>query len=226
MDDRRLLDARERDIAAAVEKIQGEFRHGFELIAAIDRPAVSVFGSARIDESHAAYDAARQIGRGFAERGWAVVTGGGPGLMEAANRGASEGGGLSVGLGIELPKEQALNPYVELGYTFEHFYARKVCFVKAAEGFVVLPGGFGTLDELFEALALTQTHKADLDPIVLFGSNHWAALVDWIREHLLYRRLIAPGDLELFKVTDDPAEAVDLVVERYVPGAGYEPESE
>jgi uncharacterized protein (TIGR00730 family) len=215
MDDRRLFDARERDIGRAVEKIEREFRAGFELIAAIDRPAVTVFGSARIDESHAAYGAARQIGRGFAERGWAVITGGGPGLMEAANRGAAEAGGLSVGLGIELPKEQKLNPYVELGYTFEHFYARKVCFVKAAEGFVALPGGFGTLDELFEALVLTQTHKADLDPIVLFGSNYWADLVVWLREHLLYRRFIAPGDIELFQVTDDSTAAVQLVVERY-----------
>ena len=181
MDDRRLLDSREALTAEAIAKIEQEFREGFELIARIDRPAVAIFGSARAHERDPAYAAARAIAGSFAERGWAVITGGGPGVMEAANRGAQEAGGLSVGLGIELPHEQAFNPYVELGYTFDHFYARKVCFVKPSEGFVVLPGGFGTLDELFEALTLIQTGKVQLFPVVLFGSAYWDGLVDWLR---------------------------------------------
>src|SRR5205823_2016936 len=154
MDDRRLLNTEQEDPAAAVERIAAEFRAGFAELEKIDRPAVTLFGSARIREDHPFYAAARAVGRAFAERGWAVITGGGPGLMEAANRGAKEGGGLSVGFNIELPHEQASNPYLDVSYTFEHFYARKVCFVRPAGGFVIFPGGFGTLDELYEALTL------------------------------------------------------------------------
>jgi uncharacterized protein (TIGR00730 family) len=159
MDDRRLLGSESHESEAALELITEEFRHGFALVERIDRPAVAVFGSARVSEEHPSYVAARAVGRGFAERGWAVITGGGPGVMEAANRGAQEGGGLSVGFNIELPAEQASNAYLDISYTFKHFYARKVCFVKPSEGFVIFSGGFGTLNELFEALVLIQTGK-------------------------------------------------------------------
>jgi uncharacterized protein (TIGR00730 family) len=215
MDDRQLLDARERDTARAVDRIGQEFRDGFSQVARIDGPGVAVFGSARIGEDDPAYGAARRIGRGFGERGWAVITGGGPGVMEGANRGAQEGGGLSVGFGIRLPHEQAPNPYLDLEYTFEHFYVRKVCFVKPSEGFVVLPGGFGTLDELFEALTLIQTGKVPAFPLVLYDSGQWAELLDWVRKRLVGTGKIAPGDLDLLHLTDDPAEAVELVVESF-----------
>ena len=214
MDDRRLLNA-EFDPTAAVERIAAEFRAGFAELAKIDRPAVTMFGSARIGEGHPSYDAARAIGRRFAERGWAVITGGGPGLMEAGNRGAQEGGGLSVGFNIELPHEQDTNPYLDISYTFEHFYARKVCFVKPAEGFVILPGGFGTLDELFEALTLIQTGKVLHFPIVLFDTEHWAGMLDWIRKEVLEDRLISAGDVDLLSVTDDIEEAVEIVIDCY-----------
>src|SRR5258708_6204962 len=165
MDDRQLLDSGEPTYEAAVEKIAQEFRDGFAAVARIDRPAVSLFGSARGGEDHPAYAAARAVARGFAERGWAVVTGGGPGVMEGANRGAREGGGLSVGFNIELPHEQGSNPYLDISHTFDHFYARKVCFVKPAEGFVIFEGGFGTLDELFDALTLIQTETVSSFPV-------------------------------------------------------------
>jgi hypothetical protein len=215
MDDRAMLDARQRDVDRALAKIETEFREGWELLAGLDSPAVTVFGSARTAETAPAYSAARRIGGRFAERGWAVITGGGPGVMEAANRGAQESGGMSVGLGIELPHEQALNPYVDLAYTFEHFYARKVCFVKPAEGFIVCPGGFGTLDELFEALVLMQTGKVGMDPVVLFDSAYWGGLLDWIRGRLLEDGMISPADLDLYHLTDDPIDAADFVIDRY-----------
>jgi uncharacterized protein (TIGR00730 family) len=209
--EQRILDTRVEDPAAAVEEIAAEFRAGFDLVAKIDRPAVAFFGSARVTSDHPAYAAARETGRLFAERGWAVVTGGGPGLMEAANRGAQEGGGLSVGFNITLPHEQYTNPYLDIAYTFEHFYVRKVCFVKPSEGFVIFPGGYGTMDELFEALVLIQTGKVSHFPVVLFGSDHWRGMLDWLQDQLLNERMIAPVDLELLHVTDDPAEAVELV---------------
>jgi uncharacterized protein (TIGR00730 family) len=149
MDDRRLLEAEDRDIQRSVELIAHEFREGFERVAEIDGPAVAIFGSARTGAENPAYANARETGRLFGERGWTVITGGGSGVMEAANRGAKEGGGLSVGFNIELPHEQEPNGYLDIEYTFRHFYARKVCFVKPSEGFVIFPGGFGTLDELF-----------------------------------------------------------------------------
>jgi uncharacterized protein (TIGR00730 family) len=215
VDDRRLLDTRQADPALAVEEIAEEFRNGFAEVARIDRPAATLFGSARVDEHHRAYAEARAVGRAFAQRGWAVVTGGGPGVMEAANRGAQEAGGLSVGFGIELPHEQRLNPYLDISYTFHHFYARKVCFVKPAEGFVIFPGGFGTLDELFEALTLIQTGKMRQFPIVLFDARYWAGLLDWLRGALLAERLISPADFGLLQVTDDPVDAVETIVGSY-----------
>jgi uncharacterized protein (TIGR00730 family) len=213
VDDHRLLDTRQADPEHAVELIADEFRAGFAQIAKIDRPAVTLFGSARIAEGHPHYEAARSVGRRFAERNWAVITGGGPGLMEAGNRGAREAGGLSVGFNIDLPHEQAPNPYLDISHTFRHFYARKVCFVKPAEGFVVFPGGFGTLDELYEALTLIQTGKVLHFPVVLFDSDHWAEMLEWVRLELLDDRLISPGDVDLLHLTDDAQEAVDVVVD-------------
>jgi uncharacterized protein (TIGR00730 family) len=215
VDDRRLLDTEQVDPPDAVEQIAEEFRTGFALVDRIDRPAVALFGSARIGEDHPAYGAARVTGRLFAERGWALVTGGGGGVMEAANRGAKDGGGLSVGFNIELPHEQRPNGYLDIEYTFAHFYVRKVCFVKPSEGFVIFPGGFGTLDELFEALTLIQTGKVQHFPVVLFGSNYWGEFLEWIRAEPLRQRMISPDDLELLHLTDDPEEAVKLVVDRY-----------
>ena len=215
MDDRRLLNTELFDPDAAVERIAGEFRAGFDAIAQIDRPAVTTFGSARIPAGHPHYEAARAVGRRFGERGWAVITGGGPGLMEAANRGAKEGGGLSVGFNIELPHEQSPNGYLDISYTFEHFYARKVCFVKPAEGFVIFPGGFGTLDELYEALTLIQTGKVLHFPVVLFDRAHWSEMLDWVREELLADGLISKGDVDLLSITDDVDEAVEIVLDCY-----------
>jgi uncharacterized protein (TIGR00730 family) len=217
MEDRRILSSEEKasDLERHVAMIAHEFRAGFEAVDKIDRPAVTIFGSARIREDDPAYVNARAVARRFAERGWAIVTGGGPGVMEAANRGAKEGGGLSVGFNIELPHEQRGNPYVDLALTFRHFYARKTMFVKAAEGFVVFPGGFGTADELFEALTLIQTGKVLHFPVVLFDSDYWEELLDWIRGELLPDGMISPEDLDLLFVTDDIDEAIARVQECY-----------
>jgi uncharacterized protein (TIGR00730 family) len=215
MDDRRILAADELDLRRHTALIADEFREGFEAVAQIDRPAVSIFGSARVPEHDPAYVAARTTARRFAEAGWAVVTGGGPGVMEAANRGAKDAGGLSVGFNIELPHEQHENPYLDISLEFRHFYSRKTMFVKAAEGFVVFPGGFGTVDELFEALTLIQTGKVLHFPVVLFDSAYWAGLLEWIRRELLERRMVSPDDLDLLSVTDDPGEAVERVVGCY-----------
>ena len=225
MDDRRLLAADELDFRRETAVIAEEFQKGFEAVALIDRPAVSIFGSARVPESDPAYTAARATARLFAEAGWAVVTGGGPGVMEAANRGAKEGGGLSVGFNIELPHEQESNPYLDISLAFRHFYARKTMFVKAAEGFVVFPGGIGTVDELFEALTLIQTGKVLNFPVVLYDSAYWAELLGWMRDELLARRMISPEDVELLSVTDDPAEVVRRVVSRHTarPASPAEP---
>jgi uncharacterized protein (TIGR00730 family) len=213
--DRRLLRRRGEPLAGDVSLIASEFLAGFQAVNEIDRPAVSVFGSARVLESTPTYENARATGRAFAEAGFAVVTGGGPGVMEAANRGCKEAGGLSVGFNIELPHEQGLNPFCDIGLTFDHFYARKVMFVKAAEGFVIFPGGFGTQDELWEALTLIQTGKIGNFPVVLFDSDYWGELLDWVREEMLEDNLISPQDVDLLFQTDDPREAVELVVSRY-----------
>ena len=214
MDDKRIL-ASDGEVRADVKRIADEFLHGFEAVARIDRPAVTMFGSARVGEGSAPYREARSVARRFAEAGWAVITGGGPGVMEAANRGAQEGGGLSVGFNIRLPHEQRSNPYVDISYTFDHFYARKVCFVKPAEGFVIFPGGFGTLDELYEALTLIQTGKVLHFPVVLFERDYWQEMLDWIRGELLADGMISPEDLELLYATDDGEEAVRIVLECY-----------
>jgi uncharacterized protein (TIGR00730 family) len=213
--DRKLLERRDGDLFADAARIGEEFLQGFRAVERIDRPAASLFGSARVHEGDPAYEEAREVGRRFAEAGFAVVTGGGPGAMEAANRGAKEGGGLSVGFNIELPHEQHENPYLDIEMTFHHFYARKTMFVKAAEGFVIFPGGFGTLDELYESLTLIQTGKVLHFPVVLVGRDHWAEMLDWIRDEVLAEALISPEDMDLLFVTDDPAEAVRLVVEGY-----------
>ena len=214
-DDRRILERTHDDLANDVAIIASEFLGGFQKILEIDRPAVSIFGSARIAEDTAVYREARKAGRLFAETGFAVVTGGGPGVMEAANRGCQEAGGLSVGFNIALPHEQGLNPYCDVEMTFKHFYARKTMFVKAAEGFVILPGGFGTLDELYESLTLIQTGKVRNFPVVLVGTDFWAEMLEWVRTELLADGLISPDDVELLHATDDPAEAARIVVECY-----------
>jgi hypothetical protein len=200
-----------------VLRIQSEFVEGFGLLAELPR-AVSVFGSARTKPDHPHYTAGVRIGAALARAGYAVITGGGPGAMEAANRGASEAGGLSVGLGIELPFEQELNEWVDVGISFRYFFVRKTMFVKYAQAFVILPGGFGTLDELFEALTLVQTRKVTRFPVVLFGTEYWAGLVDWIRGSLLESGTISSGDLDLFTVTDDVEEVLALIRSSEVPG--------
>jgi uncharacterized protein (TIGR00730 family) len=211
--DKQLFSSSNRALPEKLVSIAEEFRAGFAAVEKIDRPAVSIFGSARLGEDTPAYQAARAVGRHFAESGWAVITGGGPGIMEAANRGAKEGGGLSIGFNIELPHEQGPNPYLDISYTFTHFYARKVCFVKPAEGFVIFPGGFGTLDELFEALTLIQTGKAENFPVVLYDTDYWGELLAWIRSELLADGMISPEDLDLLHSTDDPIEAAEVVIE-------------
>jgi uncharacterized protein (TIGR00730 family) len=215
VEDRRILEAESGPKREHVERIAEEFYEGFSAAARIPIPAVSIFGSARVREGDPAYEAARETARLFAESGFSVVTGGGPGAMEAANRGCQEGGGFSVGFNIELPHEQGTNPYLDLALTFEHFYVRKTMFVKPAEGFVIFPGGFGTLDELFEALTLIQTGKILHFPVVLFDRDYWAALLDWIEERLLAEGMISPEDQELLFVTDDPSEAVSTVAACY-----------
>jgi uncharacterized protein (TIGR00730 family) len=221
--DTQILSADDEEIEQDVRSIATEFREGFEAVKRIKKPAVTFFGSARVREGHAAYDDARETGRLFGEAGWSVVTGGGPGVMEAANRGAQEGGGQSVGFNIELAHEQSANAYLDLGYTFKHFYARKVCFVKPAQGFVIFPGGFGTLDELFEALTLIQTGKVLHFPVVLVGSAYWNDMLDWAKDELLENRMISPDDVQLLHVTDDPAEAVAIVLECYAEACADNP---
>jgi uncharacterized protein (TIGR00730 family) len=176
---------------------------------------VSIFGSARVGESSPVYAAARATAKLFGEAGWAVITGGGPGVMEAANRGCKEGGGLSVGFNIELPHEQSSNAYLDISLTFRHFYARKTMFVKPAEGFVVFPGGFGTADELFESLTLIQTGKVLHFPVVLFGTEFWTPLLDWVHGVQLPEGLISSDDLELLTLTDTPEHVLEHVLECY-----------
>jgi uncharacterized protein (TIGR00730 family) len=193
-----------------VLRIQSEFVEGFGALAELGR-AVSVFGSARVPRDAPEYALGVQVGRVLAEAGYAVITGGGPGVMEAANKGACEAEGVSVGLGIELPFEQGMNEWVDIGVNFRYFFARKTMFVKYAQGFIVLPGGFGTFDELFEALCLVQTRKVTSFPVVLLGHSYWDGLVDWLRSTVLAEGKITERDLALFEVTDDPAEAVRIV---------------
>ncbi|WP_328494172.1 TIGR00730 family Rossman fold protein [Streptomyces sp. NBC_00414] len=193
-----------------VLRIQSEFIEGFGTLAELPA-AISVFGSARTPADSPEYEAGVALGRGLVEAGFAVITGGGPGAMEAANKGACEAEGISVGLGIELPFEQGLNEYVDIGLNFRYFFVRKMMFVKYAQGFVVLPGGLGTLDELFEALTLVQTQKVTRFPIVLFGTEYWGGLVDWLKNTLIAQGKASEKDLLLFHLTDDVDEAVSLV---------------
>ena len=193
-----------------VMRIQSEFVEGFGALAELG-PAVGVFGSARTRPEHPAYAVGVEVGRLLAEAGYAVITGGGPGAMEAANKGAFEAGGTSVGLGIELPLESGLNDYVDLGVNFRYFFARKTMFVKYSQGFIVLPGGFGTFDELFEALTLAQTQKVTRFPVVLMGVDYWCGMIDWLRDTVLAEGMISPEDIDRLVVTDDPAEAVTAI---------------
>jgi uncharacterized protein (TIGR00730 family) len=193
-----------------VLRIQSEFVEGFGALAELG-PAVSVFGSARTKPDDAVYALAEKVGSALVEAGYAVITGGGPGAMEAANKGACDAGGTSVGLGIELPFEQGLNQYVDLGVNFRYFFARKTMFVKYASGFIVLPGGFGTLDELFEAVTLVQTRKVTRFPIVLMGTSYWGGLLDWLRQTAAAAGTISPVDIDLLHLTDDVDEAVRVV---------------
>ncbi|MFD1811552.1 TIGR00730 family Rossman fold protein [Rhodococcus gannanensis] len=214
--DRRLLDQRGPSDWVHTDpwrvlRIQSEFIEGFGALAEVPR-AVTVFGSARTPEGTPEYDSARELGAALASEGYAVITGGGPGVMEGANRGASENGGYSIGLGIELPFEQGLNEWVDLGINFRYFFARKTMFVKYSQAFICLPGGFGTMDELFEALTLVQTGKITRFPIVLFGSRFWGGLVDWIRTTLVEEGKISASDVDLLHVTDSVDEAVRIVV--------------
>jgi hypothetical protein len=223
-EDRKLLEPTERPAFLQTDswralRILSEFVEGFDALAAVG-PAITVFGSARVLPGDPAYDMAREIGRLLAEEGYAVITGGGPGVMEAANRGCQEGGGLSVGCNIELPHEQSINAYVDLGVEFRYFFARKVMFVKYAEGFVILPGGYGTMDELFESLTLIQTGKVRNFPVVLFGSAYWGGLLDWMSDAMLRGEKILADDLELFTVTDSPEEAVEVILRAYRGGNG------
>jgi uncharacterized protein (TIGR00730 family) len=192
-------------------RILGEFVDGFDALARVG-PAVAVFGSARLHEDHRYYGIAREVGRLLAERGYAVITGGGPGLMEAANRGATEAGGMSVGCTIELPHEQAVNDYVNLAIAFRYFFVRKTMFVKYSEAYIVFPGGYGTMDEMFEALTLIQTGKALSFPIVLCGTAHWAGLVRWVQARMLEENLIGREDMDLVQMSDSPEEIVEMAV--------------
>jgi uncharacterized protein (TIGR00730 family) len=208
-----------------VLRISAEFVEGFDALAEIPR-AISVFGSARVGEDDPAYAAARELGAALAGEGFAVITGGGPGVMEAANRGCQEAGGLSVGCNIELPFEQDMNAFIDLGIDFRYFFVRKTMFVKYADGFVVFPGGYGTLDELFEALTLIQTGKVQHFPVVLFGSEYWGKLVDWLRDPVLAGGKVSPNDLDLFHVSDDPEEVVAYLTEAMAQRRPADPKAE
>ena len=213
-EDRKLLEPTERPAFLDTDpwralRILAEFVEGFDALAEIGK-AITVFGSARVSDGDPAYKMAREIGTLLAKEGYAVITGGGPGVMEAANRGCQEGGGLSVGCNIELPHEQDINPYVDLGVEFRYFFARKTMFVKYADGFVILPGGYGTMDEMFEALTLIQTGKIRHFPVVLVGSAFYGGFLEWIKAKLLGEGMIAPEDLDLIQVTDDPKQVVEI----------------
>lgn len=212
MADRALLDGAPADDWShrdpwRVLRIQSEFVEGFDTLSKLE-PAVSIFGSARTSPEDPMYLASEELARKLVDRGFAVITGGGPGIMEAGNKGAYEADGCSVGLGIELPHEQGMNEFVSLGINFRYFFARKMMFVKYSQGFVTMPGGFGTLDELFEALTLIQTGKVTHFPVVLFGTDYWGPLVGWIRDTVLAGGFVSPRDLDLVTLTDDVDEAV------------------
>ncbi|MCG7440409.1 TIGR00730 family Rossman fold protein [Corynebacterium tuberculostearicum] len=197
-----------------VLRIQGEFVAGFDALSKLPK-AVTVFGSARTTPEDASYQLGVEVGRKLAEHSYAVITGGGPGIMEAANRGAHEAGGLSVGLGIELPHEQGLNEYVDLGLNFRYFFARKTMFLKYSQAFICLPGGMGTMDEFFEVMCMVQTGKVTNYPIVLMGTEYWSGLLEWMENTLAANGYINEGDRELFLLTDDPDEALSHIIQRH-----------
>ena len=197
-----------------VLRIQGEFVAGFDALSKLPK-AVTVFGSARTTPEDASYQLGVEVGRKLAEHSYAVITGGGPGIMEAANRGAHEAGGLSVGLGIELPHEQGLNEYVDLGLNFRYFFARKTMFLKYSQAFICLPGGMGTMDEFFEVMCMVQTGKVTNYPIVLMGTEYWSGLLEWMDNTLAASGYINEGDRELFLLTDDPDEALSHIIQRH-----------
>ncbi len=190
--------------------IMAEFVEGFEALAEC-RPAVTIFGSTRVKPEDEVYQKAERIGQLLAENGFGVITGGGPGVMEAANKGASLAGGKSIGLNIELPLEQTPNPYTNMNLIFHYFFVRKVMFIKYAVAYIILPGGFGTMDELFESITLIQTHKIRPFPVILVGSNYWKGLLDWIKEVVLKEGKISPSDLEILQVTDEPEEIIKII---------------
>ncbi len=216
-EDERLLDSRPSPVDFThsdpwrVFRIMGEFVEGFDTLAKTGR-AVSVFGSARVPPGHEQYLQAEETARLLVDAGFAVITGGGPGIMEAANKGARDAGGLSIGCNIELPFEQGTNQFVEVSINFRYFFVRKTMFVKYSEAFIIFPGGFGTMDELFEALTLIQTGKIRNFPVVLFGSAYWSGMITWIRETMLTEGKVSADDLELLVVTDSPAEAVRVIL--------------
>jgi uncharacterized protein (TIGR00730 family) len=222
-EDEQFLESKTREPAASafthtdpwrVLRIQGEFVQGFDTLADVGK-AVTIFGSARVTEDDPMYQAARDLAARLSKEGFAVITGGGPGIMEAANRGAVDADGQSIGCNIELPFEQGMNQYVEVAVNFRYFFVRKTMFVKYAEAFVIFPGGFGTLDELFESLTLIQTGKIHNFPIVLFGSAYWQGLLEWVKDTMLAEGKISPEDLELLAVTDSTEEACRVIVECY-----------
>jgi uncharacterized protein (TIGR00730 family) len=222
-EDEQFLKSKTREPAASdfthsdpwrVLRIMGEFVQGFDTLADVGK-AVTIFGSARVTEDDPMYAAARDLAARLAKEGFAIITGGGPGIMEAANRGAVDVDGQSIGCNIELPFEQGMNQYVDIAVNFRYFFVRKTMFVKYTEAFVIFPGGFGTLDELFEALTLIQTGKIHNFPVVLFGSSYWQGLLEWIKDTLLAEGKVSPDDLELLAVTDSAEEACRIIVECY-----------
>jgi uncharacterized protein (TIGR00730 family) len=208
--DEEILQRPELDDEQRLARIRTELDKGFDLMRDVGL-AISMFGSARVAEGSQEYELARTIARELSKDGFSIITGGGPGVMEASNRGAQEGGSLSIGLNIELPFEQHENPYLDREMTCHYFFTRKLFFVRYAIGFVVLPGGFGTLDEMFEALTLSQTNRIRHFPVVLVGSNYWNGLLDWMREHMLEGGKISPEDLDLFKICDDPKDVTAAI---------------
>lgn len=223
-EDQRLLEKPTREQMAFIDsdpwrvlRIQGEFVEGFDRLAGLG-PAVTLFGSARTDPDHRWYQAAVETAGLLAKSGLVVITGGGPGIMEAGNRGAHEAGGVSVGLGIELPFEQGINPYVDIAVNFRYFFVRKMMLVKYAQAFVIFPGGFGTLDELFESMTLIQTGKISHFPIVLYGTEYWNGLLEWVRNTMLAQGYISAEDLDLITVSDSPEQVRDIVLEAIADG--------
>src|SRR5215472_482675 len=193
-------------------RIMAEFVDSFEILSQVG-PGVTIFGSARVTSNNPFYAATVELARGLAKHNLAVITGGGPGLMEAANKGASLAKGKSVGLNIELPREQKGNRYSNIPIHFHYFFSRKVCFVKYSVGFVFMPGGFGTLDEFFEVLTLVQTQRIPEFPLILFGKEHWKGLIRWMKDRVEGAEYISPGDLDLFTLTDDPQEAINIILD-------------